>query len=127
MAEARKPRDRALLDAVDAFERVRYSGETWRVVHDGRDPLLGTASGGRWDAALFDVLYTSLDSDGAIAEINFHLSRQPVFPSKISYNLHRIRVRTDKTLLIPDLRAMVALGVEHEKYREIVYEPTQTI
>jgi hypothetical protein len=127
MPRGRKPHDLALLDALDAFERVRYSGETWRVVRADRDPLLGTASGGRWDPALFDVLYTSLEADGALAEINFHLSSQPVFPSKIKHRLHRLRVKAEKTLLLPDLTAMVPLGVEPARYREILYAPTQAI
>jgi RES domain-containing protein len=127
MSGARKPRDPALLDALDAFDRVPYAGETWRTVRDGRDPLQGSVSGGRWDPTLFDVLYTSLDPDGAVAEVHFHLSRQPVFPSKIRYGLHRIKVRTAKTLRLPNLTAMVPLGVDPARYREILYEQTQTI
>lgn len=127
MPGAQKPRDPALLDALDAFDRVRYSGETWRAVRNGRDPLQGSASGGRWDPTLFDVLYTSLAPDGAIAEVHFHLSRQPVFPSRIRYALHRIKVRTSKTLRLPDLNSMVPLGVDPTRYREMLYEPTQVI
>jgi len=127
MRTRRKPRDPALLDAIDAFDRVGYSGETWRVVREGRDPLQGCASGGRWDPTLFDVLYTSLDPDGAVAEVHFHLSRQPVFPSKIRYGLHRIRVRTERTLRPPDLDTMIPLGVEPARYREILYARTQAI
>jgi RES domain-containing protein len=123
----RTPRDPALLDALDAFHRVHYTGETWRVVRDGRDPLQGSASGGRWDPTLFDVLYTSLASDGVVAEVHFHLSRQPVFPSRIGYRLHRIRVRTAKSLRLPNLDAMVPLGVDPARYREILYEQTQAI
>src|SRR5271163_5222776 len=122
MPAARKPRDPALLDALDAFDRVRYAGDTWRVVRRGRDPLQGSASGGRWDPTLFDVLYTSLNPDGAIAEVHFHLSRQPVFPSKIKYELYRIRTTTAKTLILPDLEAMVSLGGDPSRYREILYE-----
>ena len=127
MAVARKPRDPALLDALDVFDRVRYTGDTWRVVREGRDPLQGSASGGRWDPTLFDVLYTSLASDGAVAEVHFQLSRQPVFPSRIRHGLHRIRVRTEKSLRLPDLYAMIPLGVDPARYREILYEPTQAI
>ena len=127
MPGVRKPRDPSLLDALDAFDRVPYTGETWRVVRDGRDPLQGSASGGRWDPTSFDVLYTSLAPDGAVAEIHFHLSRQPVFPSKITYGLHRIRVKTAKSLRLPDLDVMVPLGVDTARYREILYEPTQAI
>jgi len=127
MPGVRKPRDPALLDALDAFDRVLYTGDTWRVVRDGRDPLQGSASGGRWDPTLFDVLYTSLASDGAVAEVHFHLSRQPVFPSRIRYGLHRIRVRTEKTLRLTDLDGMIPLGVDPSRYREILYQPTQAI
>lgn len=127
MPGARKPRDPTLLDALDAFARVSYAGETWRVVRDGRDPLQGSASGGRWDPTLFDVLYTSLVPDGAVAEVYFHLSWQPVFPSRIRYGLHRIRVRTAKTLRFPDLDAMVPFGVNPARYREILYAPSQAI
>jgi hypothetical protein len=127
MRGARKPREAALLDALDAFDRVPYAGETWRVVRKGRDPLQGSASGGRWEPTLFDVLYTSLAPDGAVAEIHFHLSRQPVFPSKIRHGLHRIRVSTEKTLSLLDLEVMVPLGVDPSRYREILYGQTQMI
>ena len=36
------------------------------------------------------MLHTALESDGALAEIDFHLSRQPVFPSIPRYHLHEI-------------------------------------
>jgi RES domain-containing protein len=127
MPGARKPRDPALLDALDAFDRVRFAGETWRVVRHGRDPVQGNGCGGRWDPTSFDVLYTSLNPDGAVAEVHFQLSRQPVFPSRIRYGLHRIKVKTAKTLRLPDLGAMVPLGVDPARYREILYEPTQAI
>ena len=127
MPGPRKPRDSALLDALDAFDRVRYEGETWRVVRRGRDPIQGHPTGGRWDPALFDVLYTSIESDGAVAEMHFHLSRQPVFPSNLNTGLHRIRVKTAKTLRLPDLNAMVPLGVDPARYREILYAPTQAL
>jgi RES domain-containing protein len=127
MPRAPTPRDPALLDALDSFHKVPYTGETWRVVRAGRDPLQGSASGGRWDPTLFDVLYTSLALDGAVAEVHFHLSRQPVFPSRIRYRSHRIKVRTEKTLRLPNLPSMVSFGVDPARYREILYEPTQAI
>jgi RES domain-containing protein len=127
MPRARTPRDPALLDALDSFRRVPYIGETWRVVRAGRDPLQGSASGGRWDPTLFDVLYTSLTPDGAVAEVHFHLSRQPVFPSKIKFGLHRFRVRTAKTLRLRNLNAMIPLGVDPARYRGILSQPTQAL
>lgn len=50
-----------------------------------------------------------------------------MFPSRIKHRLHRIRVKTATTLILPDLDAMVPLGVDPARYREILYQPTQTI
>ena len=66
----RRARDLQLLDAIDAFTREPLDAEVWRVVADGRDPVLGSPSLSRWCDGTFDVLYTSLERDGAIAEIH---------------------------------------------------------
>ncbi|TIX45632.1 MAG: RES domain-containing protein, partial [Mesorhizobium sp.] len=92
----RRARDPDLLDALDAHAGVSFEGEVWRCVREEREPLQGYPSRARWDPGTFDVLYTSLEREGALEEIHFHLSRQPVFPSKIRSVLHRILVRTQR-------------------------------
>jgi RES domain-containing protein len=127
MAAGRKARDIDLLDALDAFDRTPFEGVVWRAVREGRDPIQGHASGGRWDPGSFDVVYTALAADGALAEIHFHLSRQPVFPSKLRFALHEIQVRTRKTLHLPDMKVLARLGVEEGRYQEVLYSRTQAI
>ena len=124
---ARRARDLGLLDALDAQEGVAFEGSVWRIVRQGRDPLQGSPAGARWDPALFDVIYTSLARDGALAEIYFHLSRQPVFPSKLVSVLHRISVRTTRTLRLGDLAALEPLGVATARYGDLNYSRTQEI
>lgn len=123
----RRARDLELLDALDALPRVPFEGSVWRAVREGRDPLQGHPSAGRWDPGMFDVLYTSMEPDGAVAEIHFHLSRQPVFPSTLVWRLHEIAVRTTKTLRFADLSALTPLGVDSSRYAEILYHRTQAI
>lgn len=127
MRRGRKARDPDLLDALDSLERVPYAGESWRVVREGRDPLQGHPSGGRWDPAVFDVLYASLEPDGAIAEVHFHLTRQPVFPSKIRHGLHRFTVATSRTLHFRDIDELMPFEVDRNRYREVDYDRTQII
>ena len=127
MTDPRRARDIDLLDALDVFERVPFEGTVWRAVREGRDPIQGHPSGGRWDPGTFDVVYTALEPDGALAEINFHLSRQPVFPSKIRFILHKIEVRTRNTLKLEDMTSLVRLGVEERRYQEVLYSRTQAI
>lgn len=123
----RRARDVALLDVLDALPRVAIDQTIWRVVHRDRDPLLCHRSAGRWDLGHFDVLYTALDADGAIAEMYFHLSRQPVFPSTAPFTLNEIAVKTRSTLRFADLRALEPLGVTAEGYSSLLYARTQEI
>ena len=61
----RRARDLKLLDALDALPRIPFEGTAWRAVRERRDPLQGHPSGGRWDLGTFDVLYTSMEPNGA--------------------------------------------------------------
>jgi len=120
--------DVRLLDALDELDRIPFTGPCWRVVRQGRDPLDGSRGAGRWNPAQLSVLYTSLEADGALAEIHFHLSRgQPVFPSRIRHDLCELSASTDATLDLADMDDLVALGVERERYRDLLTTRTQEI
>ena len=123
----RRARDIELLDIIDAHQGVTFEGDVWRIVREERDVLQGYAAGARWDPGTFDVLYTALAPEGALAEIHFHLSRQPVFPSKLRSVLHRLTVRTSRTLKIADLEALEGLGVSRETFQSLAYERCQEI
>lgn len=123
----RRARDLALLDAIDAFPREAFEGQVWRVVREERDPTLGGPSRSRWCDGSFDVLYTSLARDGAIAEIDALLSLQPVFPSKIRWLVHTLRVFTARTLRLADPSALARLGVVTERWADRDYLRSQAI
>lgn len=127
MSGGHAARELALLDALSEIEPVAFAEPVWRTVREGRDPVQGHSSAGRWDSGQFDVIYTALAHEGAVAEINFHLSRQPVFPSKLRFALYEVRVRTERTLKLADMATLTALGVEEARYREILYQRTQEI
>jgi hypothetical protein len=117
-----------ILDALDAIEPRPFAGEVWRVARKGREPLHGSSTHGRWSPnGEFEVLYTSLERDGALAEIGYRLSLEPVWPSRIQHEIHRIEVRTEKTLHLADLAALQTLGVDTAKYQSFDYEVTQAI
>ncbi|KAB0676018.1 RES family NAD+ phosphorylase [Aureimonas leprariae] len=123
----RRARDLELLDLIDSHDGIPFEGDVWRIVREERDVLQGYPAGARWDPGTFDVLYTALERDGALAEIHFHLSRQPVFPSKLRSMLHRLSVRTSRTLKIADLEALEGLGVSRDSYQTLNYDRCQEI
>lgn len=123
MAHARRRRDSALLDAIESHRPVAYEGAVWRIVREGRSPLTCSRAGGRWDDGTFDVLYTSQQREGALAEMYFHLSRgQPVFPSQIRYGLHELGVALERALKLVDLPALARLGLDTSRYGQLSFE-----
>ena len=125
--DSRRARDLKLLDAVDSHPRRPFEGHLWRVAREGRDPLQGGRSASRWCNGTFDVLYTSLEREGAIAEIHALLGLQPVFPSKIAFRAHRITVSVQQCLHLADLPDLATLGVDTARYQDRDYAKTQDI
>jgi hypothetical protein len=125
--DSRRARDLCLLDALDAFGREAIDLDVWRLVRAGRDPAQGGPSRSRWCNGTFDVLYTSLDRDGADAEIYALLSLQPVFPSKDRWFAHKLKVSAAQTLRLADLETLAKLGVDTARYKEREYDRTQEI
>src|ERR1017187_4654774 len=113
-ATERVARDHELLDLLDSHQGVSFEGEVFRIVREGIDALQGYPAKARWDPGTFDVLYTSLEREGALEEIHFHLAQQPVFPSRLRSSIYRIAVQ--HTLKFADLEAVRGLGVSAETY-----------
>jgi hypothetical protein len=124
----RRALDDRLLDLVGGIEGQPYDGAMWRVVRTGRDVLDGSRGSGRWNTSEMSVLYGAAHRDGAIAEINFHLSRgQSVFPSRMRHDLFELAVQARQTLVLADMEQLRRLGVEDSRYRELLYTRTQEI
>ncbi len=118
--------DRALLDALDVVT-IPFSGTVWRITQVGRDPLMGSALSGRWSGGDYSVLYTACEKDGALAEIGFRLSLEPIWPSRLQHSLHEIKVECDKVLDLSDLPSLERLGVTTSKYQSLDYSVTARI
>ena len=122
MDHLRKRRDSALIDAIEAIEPVAYEGIVWRVVHEGRNPVQCSRSGGRWDDGTFDALYTCAQRQGAIREMKFHLLRgQPVIPSQVKYHVYEIDLALQRALKLLYLAALAKLGLDISRYRQLSY------
>jgi RES domain-containing protein len=120
--------DRELLDALEAHPSEAFCGEVWRITTKGRDPLRSSTAGGRWSPpGEFEVLYTSLAREGAIAENGYRLSLEPVWPSRIEHELHRITARTKKSARFADIGGLSTVGVDIRRHPTFDYSVTQAI
>ncbi|MDA0823074.1 MAG: RES family NAD+ phosphorylase [Proteobacteria bacterium] len=118
--------DAQLLDALDAIQGEIFEGEVWRATWATRDPLAGSSAGGRWSPDnSFDALYTSLERDGALAEIYYHLSRAPVFSSSHTY-INKIAVSLS-SVLRSSVEQIQKIGVADPLATRIDYLKSQPI
>jgi len=119
--------DPEILDVLSAIEATRYEGSVFRAVFQGRDPTVGSLAGGRWSPPqTFETLYTSFKADCAIAEVQFHLERQPIFPS-VPVEVHELAVATTKTIDISTTGACDALGLDDRTLASLDYSRCQEI
>lgn len=120
--------DRAILDALESLEFQSVEKVVWRVARKGRDPLRGAVANGRWNAiGEFEVLYSSLVAEGALAEVGHRLSLEPIWPSRIEHQIHSLKVKADRALVFSDLQQLEKLGVNVNKYESFEYAATQAI
>lgn len=128
MGASGRVHDRALLDALEDMDPAPVDASVWRVTRAGRDPTRGSAAYGRWSAGgTVEVLYTSLERDGALAEIGFRLSLEPVWPSRIGHEIHEIAARTTRTLRLAHIPSLAAYGVDVSRYESFDYDATQAL
>jgi RES domain-containing protein len=118
--------DASLLELLGNFPVTEFKGEVFRATRKGLNPLAFSNQGGRWaPRGEIGVLYTSMDKEGALAEIAFHWGQLTPLPSKPAI-LHTINATTKKTMRL--IRAdLNKLGVNDKKYDNINYEKTQQI
>lgn len=120
--------DRELLDMLEQRDGAPFQAEVWRVVRSGRDPMRGSTANGRWGAAgEFEVLYTACDQDGALAEIGYRMSLEPIWPSNIHHELHRVGVTLDRVLDLSDFKLLAQFGIHEDSYEGHQYDTEQAV
>jgi RES domain-containing protein len=87
--------DPQLLDRVESHAMGRWEGTVWRQVFGGTPVLRPNAYGGRWNPRGVDALYTSLSESGAVAEIDYLISRQsiPITRPRITWPIDVVVMR----------------------------------
>lgn len=119
--------DPGILDALSAIEPVSLEATVYRAVFQGRDPTVGSLAGGRWSPPqTFEALYTSLDAECAIAEVRYHLERQPIFPTR-PVELHTLSVVTERTLDVSTDKACQTLGLDEAALTSLDYAACQEV
>jgi hypothetical protein len=118
--------DADLLERLSAFPTETFDGFAYRATRQSLDPLAFSLRGGRWaPAGEMAVLYTSLERNGALAEIAYHWGQLSPPPSK-PVVLHRLRAAARKSLRL--IRTdLPLLGVDLSRFGEVRYDRTQEI
>lgn len=120
--------DAQLLDALEALVPIQVSSFTWRVTRAGRPALRGSVADGRWNlAGEFEVLYTSLLENGALAEVGYRLQLEPIWPSRLVHEIHRLKMTATRVLDLTSMDLLDQLGADTSSYESHSYEQYQRI
>ena len=120
--------DREMLDILEDCEAQTFVGDTWRIVRSGRDPTRGSTANGRWGASgEFEALYTACEREGALAEVGYRMSLEPLWPSKILHDIHRLEVTLERVLDLTDFSLLAKFGIEEHSFESHSYEVEQAI
>lgn len=117
--------DPDLTDRLSQFAGEAFSGAVFRATRANLDPLAFSYRAGRWmpEDGSAAVLYTSIEREGALAEIAFHWSQLTPLPTK-PISLHRLGVQTQNTLRL--LRGGLGqLRVDLDHFTDMFYPRTQ--
>ena len=122
--------DQGLLDQLSQLPVERFEGEVFRATGFSADPLAGSVMGGRWAPraqAGYDgsVLYTSLERDGALAEVVAYLAELTPLPSR-PLKVSKLDVSTGRTLRL-GRGDFGALDIDADRYGEREYSRTQQV
>ncbi len=128
MPGARASHDDRLLDALASLPETTFAATIWRVVNAMRSPVDGSRGSGRWNIRTSEVLYCSLEADGALAEIHYQINRgNTIFPSRLTHVLYEVRVELPKLLDLSNPGVLTSLGIDRDRYQEILYSHTQRV
>jgi hypothetical protein len=120
--------DREMLDILEQLDPQPFVGNAWQAVRSGRDPMRGSTANGRWGASgEFEVLYTACDRDGALAEIGYRMSLEPIWPTKIGHHVHRVAVALDRVLDLTDFSLLTHLGIHEDSFEGHLYDGEQAV
>ncbi len=123
--------DQDLLDRLGAFDPERFDGEVFRATRVGADPTAASTYGGRWappangDVSIA-VLYTSLERDGALAEVVSFLADLNPIPGPRPIKVTRLGVSTARTFRLAR-EPLEGLGVDWANFGVRDYRRTQEI
>jgi hypothetical protein len=120
-----------LLRAPGAFAEEPFSGEVFRVTPPSTHALTPSVSGGRWAPPAsptfkVPILYTSLETSGALAEVASYLAALTPIPGPRNLRVTRIFVKIARCLRLTEAD-LQRLGVDMRRYGERNYLRTQEI
>ena len=122
--------DQGLVDQLSVLAVERFDGDVFRVTGASADPLASSSNGGRWappaNGGEVSILYTSLERDGALAEVVSYLAMLTPLPTSKPLKVSRLGVSTSRTLRIARV-TLERLGVDIVQYGERDYRRTQNI
>lgn len=120
--------DPDLAEQLSAYPTEAFEGRVYRATRPSADPTAPSTNGGRWcnPESNDPVLYTSMEKNGALAEVCSVLAQQTPLPGAVQIKVSTLSVTTSRSLRLSRSQ-LIALGVDIAQYGTRDYGRTQEI
>ena len=116
---------REFADRLREIAHVPWRGRVYRHMFAGYPPDRENTSGARWNPPGVGAIYTSLERATSIAEVEYHLSLQPVRP-RVRRTMYVIRVELESTIRLT-LDDLASFGLSSETLASFDMDPCQAV
>jgi hypothetical protein len=123
--------DPVLAERLSKFPLSKFDGQVYRATRVSADPTAPSLDGGRWSKppqgdATASILYTSMQRDGAVAEVASFLTSLTPIPARGKIKVSVLSVTLAKTIRLKR-NELEMLGVDLSRYGDRDYGRTQEI
>ena len=103
--------DPAILDHLESLPTAQWRGIVYRYTASGRSHSKENTYGARWNPRNVPALYTALDRDTALAELEHLLNTQPIPPTKAQFTLYQVETEVEKIVDLSEWTLLERLGI----------------
>jgi len=100
-----------ILHALENVSPRAWEGEVWRYVPALSNPILPNTTGARWNPRDTAALYTSLEKETVLAELDYMRAIQTPPLRRSVFRLHRIHLRVNRMLDLRDRNVLEVMGI----------------
>jgi len=117
-----------LKEILAGFQSKEWEGDVYRYMLADNSPERENVRGARWNPPQVAAIYTSLQRETAIAEVEYRLKLEPCsLRPDIRKTIYRIKIKITSLIDLSDDNSLKKVGIDREKLSNVDYSICQCV